>query len=238
MERELIVLGFSRKIGKGFLMIAEKELNEYKALCAVLLELRRRFLEKKQELKKLLGEAAGRRKEALELLEKANGFTMYLTGRQRQITGLLYYPGEIRNKLNLAKSFQNGQSGTVFDMEDKNEIQRSIPEDCRSSLELKRNGLAVISMIDQVKKSLLQLDVLEMRCRELLASLNKALAAFRHESRRIHRSIYPLGIISIFYRFLRRAVGKTYFTLRDLNGIADLGNITGLVLKIADSPLI
>jgi chromosome segregation ATPase len=231
-------LGFSRKIAKGFLMITEKKLTEYKALCAVLRELRRRFLERKQELKELLEEVAGRRKEALELLAKASGITRHLTGRQRQITGLSYHLGELKAKLNLAKSFQNGQSDTFFVMEDKNEIQRLIPEDCRSSLELKRNGLAVISMIDQVKKSLLQLDVLEMRCRELLASLNKALAAFRHESRRIHRSIYPLGIISIFYRFLRRAVGKTYFTFRDLDGIADLGNITGLVLKIADSPLI
>jgi hypothetical protein len=135
----------------------------------------------------------------------------------------------------------------IGNVEDKGEIQLSIlaipaipviPEDCRSYPELKRNGLAVILMIDQIKKSLLQLDVLEMRCRELMASLNKAMAAFRHESRRIHRIIYPLGFISVFYRFIRRLAGKTYFTFRDLSGIADLGNITGLVLKIADSPLI
>jgi hypothetical protein len=221
-------------------MIAEKELTEYKALCSVLRDLRSRFLERKQELKKLLEDAAGRRKEALELLAKTNGLTRHLTGHQRQITGLSYHLGEIKAKLNLAKSFQiqNDQSGMVFVMDDKNEIQRSIPEDCRNSPELKRNGLAVISMIDHVKKSLLQLDVLEMRCRELMASLNKALAAFRHESRRIQRSVYPLGFISVFYRFLRRAAGENYFTLRDLDGIADLGNITGLVLKIADSPLI
>jgi DNA repair exonuclease SbcCD ATPase subunit len=218
-------------------MIGEKELTEYKALCAVLRELRSRFFERKEELKKLLEEAAVRRKEALELLVKANGLTRHLTGRQRQITGLSYHLGEIKTKLNLAKSFRNGLSDTFF-LEDKNEIQRSIPEDCRNSSELKRNGLTVISMIDQVRKSLLQLDVLEMRCRELLASLNKALAAFRHESRRIHRSVYPLGFISIFYRFLRRVAGKTYFTFRELDGIADLGNITCLVLKIADSPLI
>jgi len=217
-------------------MIAEKDLTKYKTLCAALMALRGKFLERKQELKKLLEETAGQRKDALEILAKANGLTRYLTGRQRQITGLSYHLGEIKTRLNLAVSFQNGQSDTAF-VEDKNEIQRSIPDDCRSFPELKRNGLAVISMIDQIKKSLLQLDVLEMRCRELMASLSKALAAFCHESRRIHRGIYPLGFISVFYRFLRRAAGKTYFTLRDLDGIADLGNITGLVLKIADSPL-
>jgi len=221
-------------------MIAEKELTEYKALCAVLRDLRGRFLKRKQELKKLLLETAERRKDALVLLAKANGLTRHLTGRQRQITGLAYHLGEIKTKLNMVKSFliQNDQSDLVFVAEDKNEIQLSIPEDCRSAPELKRNGCAVISMIDQVKKSLLKLDVLELRCRELLAALNKALAAFRHESRRIHRSIYPLGFFSFFYRFLRRVAGKTYFTFRDLDGIADLGNITGLVLKIADSPLI
>jgi len=218
-------------------MITEKELTEYKALCAVLCELRGRFLERKQELKKLLEETAVRRKEALELLAKANVLTRHLTGRQRQITGLSYHLGDLKAKLNFAGSFKYGQDDNIFVIEGKNEIQLSIP-DCRSSLELRRNGLAVISMIDQIKKSLLQLDVLEMRCRELLASLNKALAAFRHESRIIHRSVYPLGFISFLYRFLRRVAGKTYFTFRDLDSIADLGSITGLVLKIADSPLI
>jgi hypothetical protein len=222
----------------GLLMIAEKELTEYKALCAVLGELRDRFLERKQELKKLLLETAGRRKHALKILAKANGLTRHLTSRQRQITGLSYHWGELKAKLNLAITFQNSQSDTVFGIEKKNEIQLSSPEDCLSFTELRRNGLAVISMIDQVKKSLLQLDVLEMRCRELMVSLDKALAAFRRESRRIHRKVYPLGFISFLCRFLRLAAGYTYFTLRDLGGIADLGNITGLVLKIADSPLI
>jgi len=214
-------------------MITEKESNGYKALCAALLELRGKLLDRKQELKRLLEETAERRKAALELLAKANGITRYLTGRQRQITGLLYYPGEIKAKIKAANSFLNTYSGG-----DKNEIQHPIPESCRNSLELKRNELMLISLIDQIRKSLLELDVLEMRCRELIASLDKAMAAFRHESRRIHRSIYPLGFISIFYRFLRRTAGKTYFALRDLDGIADLGNITGLVLKVADSPLI
>ena len=218
-------------------MVTEKELTEYKALCAVLRDLRGRFLERKQELKKLLLETAMQRKDAFKLLAKANGLTRYLTGRQRQIAGLSYHLGEIKAKLNLARSFLDGQGDIAF-VEGKNEVQLSVPEDCQSFPELKRNGLAVISMIDQVKKSLLQLDILDMRCRELMASLNKALAAFRHESRRIHRSIYPLGFISFLYRFLRRVAGKTYFTFRDLDGIADLGNITGLVLKIADSPLI
>jgi hypothetical protein len=218
-------------------MIAEKELAEYKTLCAALRELRSRFLEKKQELKKLLEEAAGRRKDALELLAKANGLTRHLTGRQRQIAGLSYHLGEIKAKLKLASSFQSAQGNIVF-AEDKNEIQPLIPDSCRTSLELRRYGLAVISMIDQVKKSLLQLDILEMRCRELMASLDKSLEAFRHESRRIHKSLYPLGFISFFFRFLRHLAGKTYFTFRDLDGIADLGNITGLVLRIADSPII
>jgi chromosome segregation ATPase len=217
-------------------MITEKESNEYKALCSALLELQGKLLDRKQELKKLLEETAARRKDALELLAKANGITRHLTGRQRQMAGLLYFTGEINAKIKSANSFLNINSGE--NKNDKNEIQRPIPEGSRNRLELKRNALALILMIDQIKKSLLELDVLEMRCRELIASLNKAMAAFRHESRRIHRSIYPLGFISFLYRFFRCLAGKTYFAFRDLSGIADLGNITGLVLKIADSPLV
>jgi hypothetical protein len=221
-------------------MITEKELTEYRELCAALLELRRKFLERKQELKKLLEETAARRKDVLKLLAKANGLIRYLTGRQRQMAGVSYYLGEIKARINLVEPFQNIQNG----IEDKSEIQLPIPEPdrlqrsggYRGSHELKRSGLAVILMIDQIKKNLLGFDVLEMRCRELTASLNKAMEAFRRESRRIHRSIYPLGFISFLYRFFRRLAGKTYFTFRDMNGIADLGNITGMVLKIADSP--
>ena len=216
-------------------MIAEKESDEYKALWAAILDLRRKLLDRKQELKKLLEETAERRKDALELLAKANGITRHLTGRQRQMTGLLYYPGEIKAKIKSANSFLNINSGG--DKTDKNEIQYQVPEDCRNSLELKRNGLALILVIDQIRKGLLELDVLEMRCRELIASLDKAMAAFRHESRRIRRKIYPLGFLSFFYRFIRCLAGKTYFTFRDLNGIADLGNITIMVLKIAESPI-
>jgi hypothetical protein len=217
-------------------MITEKESNEYKALCAALLELQRELLDRKQELKKLLEETAARRKAAFELLAKANGITRYLTGRQRQMSGLIYYPGEIKARIKSADSFLNINIGE--DKNNKNEIQRPIPESCRNSLELKRNALALILMIDQIRKNLFEIDVLEMRCRELIASLNKAIIAFRHESRRIHRGIYPLWIISFLYRFLRCLAGKTYFTFRDLNGIADLGNITVTVLKIAESPLI
>ena len=130
-------------------MIAEKELNEYRALCAALQGLRRKFLDRKQELKKFLEETAARRKEALELLAKANGITRHLTGRQRQMTGLLYYPGELKARIKAANSFLNIGSGD--DKIDKNEsrlLTPAIPEVCRSSPELKRNGLAVISMID------------------------------------------------------------------------------------------
>jgi hypothetical protein len=218
-------------------MIAERELTEYKALCAVLLGLREKFHERKQALKKLLEETAGRRKAALELLAKANRLTGNLTGRQRQMTGLSYYPGEIKAKLKLAGSFQDAQNSIALS-EGKNEIQPSVPDGCQTSLELKRSGLAVVLLIDQVKKSLLELNVLEMRCLELTASLDKAMEAFSRESRRIRKSVYPLGFISIFYRLLRRLAGRTYFCFRDLNSIADLGNITVLVLKIADSPVI
>jgi len=111
-------------------------------------------------------------------------------------------------------------------------------KDCRNLRELKQKGLLLLSLIDDLRKKLLQLDILELRCRELMLSTDKAMEAFRHESRIIHRTIYPFGIFSLFYRTLRGLWGSAYFTLRDMESIAALGNITGHVLKIADSPII
>ena len=93
-------------------------------------------------------------------------------------------------------------------------------------------------MIDSVRGKILQLEVLELRCRELILSINKALQAFRHEYRVIYRKIYPFGIFSLFHRNVRTLWGRAYFTLHDMENIAAIGNITGHVLKIADSPII
>ena len=214
-------------------MITDEEIAEYRTLYASLGELHGKYREKKRELRELLQKTAALRKEALLVLAKANRLTRHLTGRQRQITGLTYQVSEIQARINqgtlaLFQGFGGGEEG------------ETLPElpDCGSRRELKQRGLFILRMIDDIKKKLLQLNVLELRCRELILSINKALQAFRHGSRLIYRKIYPFGIFSRLYRMLRGLWGAAYFSHDDMEDVAALGNITGCVLKIADSPIV
>lgn len=218
----------------------EKEIAEYRNLCAALRNLQERYSKRKQELRQLLGQTAVLRRDALLVLVKANRLTRHLTGRQRHITGLNYQLGEIKARINQvgpALFKGGGEEGETLPgiCEWQPQKDRS-PLDSRR--ELRQNELLILGMIDGLKKNLLQLDILELRCRELILSVNKALQAFRHEARIIRRKIYPFGVFSLLCRTLRRLWGRSYFSLHDMDDIAALGSITGHVLKIADSPII
>jgi len=205
-------------------MITDRELTEYRSLYSTLVDLHKKFIRKKQEVFLLLEKTAAQRRNAFFVLSKANRLSRYLTSRQREITGVTYC---------LENKFLVKEHGTL--------PETCLPEfktDCRSIKEVKQYGLLILALIDEIKKKLLQLDLLEQRCRELILSINKALAAFRHESWVIQRKLYPYGVFSFLRRFFRRVFGKTYFTFRDLEDITALGRLTSLVLKIADSPLI
>jgi len=219
-------------------MITDREFSEYRALCATLGRLHEEFLKRKRELKGLLGETAVRKKEAYLVLARANRLTRHLTCSQRQVAGITYHLGEIRAKIS--------QAGALVSMGKMSEPVGGVnsrypsvpPDESLNRRELRQMGLAVVGMIDRLKKDLLQLDLLERRCRELILSINKALEAFRHEYKIVNRKIYPLGVFSFCHRALRSLWGNTFFTFRDMDGISALGKITGLVLKIADAPLI
>ena len=213
-------------------MITDIEISEYQNHCAALASLCEKFLKKRQELRRLLEETAALRRNAILILAKANHLTRYLNGNERYIAGLSYHPGELKARIN-----QTGQFLFQSDMEE-GDMLPEIRESFKSRRELKQKGLAVLGMIDRVKKKIFQLELLELRCKELILAIGKSLEAFRHESREIHRKIYPYGIFSIIFRQLRKVSGNTYFTRRDLPSLSALGNITCLVLKIADSPLI
>ena len=218
-------------------MITEKELAEYRALCNTLDSLYGKLLKRKQELRKILEEAAARRRETLLFLARANRMTRHLTGSQRHSAGFTYNLCDIKTRINLLSPvlFKN----SIEDTELTNSVQAGIIRgDFNSSLELRQMAVSAIALIDRIKKQLLQLDLLELRCRELISSINKAMEAFRHEARIIHRNIYPFGVFSLLRRSLRSLAGSPYFSYRDMNHVSALGNFTGLVLKIADSPLI
>ena len=212
--------------------ITDREISEYRGLCTTFGNLHEKFQRRKQEIRKLLEELAARKRDAFIILAKANRLTLHLTGSQRQITGLTYQLSEIKTRINQGSPALLRDVGAEAERENLSELY-----DCQNRRELKQKGLLLIRMIDSLRKKLLQLDILELRCRELILSINKALQAFRHESRIIRRKIYPFGIFSLSYRALRRFWGAAYFSHRDMEDIAALGSITGYVLKIADSPV-
>ena len=215
-------------------MIPDKEITEYRILCNALMELHVKYQKKKLELRQLLKETAALRSDALLVLAKANRLTRHLNSRQRQICGLNYSLAEINARIN--QDISAPLKGRAY-LEER-EIMPEIPpgEDFRNLRELRQKGLLIIGLIDNIREKLLKLELLELYCRELILSINKSMFAFRHEWKIIRRRIYPFGIFSLCYRFLRSIFGKSYFSLSDLNDIAALGNITGLVFKIADSP--
>ena len=223
-------------------MISDKEIAEYRSLCSALGQLHEKYLRRRRELRELLEETAALRRKALLVLAKANRLTRHLTGRQRHTSGLGYHLGDIRSRINQygPAYFQGALSLEERDIlpELQSEMDSEFQADHGSLRELRRKGLLIIGMIDTVRKKLLQLDLLEMRCRELICSTNKALEAFRFEAGVIRRKLYPFGIFSAFFRAAGGLFGKAYFTIRDMEDISALGTITGHVLKIADSPII
>lgn len=226
--------------------IPDGELTEYRSLYAGLEVLYQKFLKRKEELRVLVEETAAHRKNAFEVLARANRLTRHLTGRQRQTSGLTYHLGELKARINrnTADGFHGGNGGpgkTDISGGDNTLPEIRVPEFRAESLdrrELKREGLLLLNVIDLVRKRLLHFDLLEMRCREMILAIKKAVEAFCFEWNNIRRKIYPAGVFSFLRRFLRNRLGNTFFTSRDMEEVAALGRITGLVLNIADAPLI
>jgi len=205
-------------------MTISKELAEYKSLYAILGDLHKNFIRKKQDITQLLERLAVERRNAFSVLGRTNRLTRRLTSRQREITGITYYI-----------------ETPIISKELETLPESGLPEfkaDCQNIREVKQQGLLILALIDDIKKKLLQLDLLEQRCKELILSIKKALAAYRHELWVIQKKLYPFGVFSFFRRFFRSVFGKTYFTFRDLDNITALGKLTNLAFKITCSPLV
>ena len=220
--------------------LTDKEIQEYAALCAVLKGLMEKYAERKQELIKLVMITESLRGRALKDLVKANNLTRHLTSYQRHAAGLTYNFSQlkaIKTSDNLPPALQKEDDEGAFAL-DFSLMEKKAPKHGSGRLELRQKELAVIKLIDNAKKKLLFLDVLELRSRELICSIEKVMKAFHYSARITHRFIYPFGVFSMFKRRMRQFFGSTYFTLRDMDSIAALGIITGSVLKVAGSPLV
>ena len=205
-------------------MTNDNALAEYRSLYVTLIDLGKRFIEKRQEVFKLLQENALQKRKAFSVLNSAKRLDRYLTVRQRHMAGIAF----------CAKALP-------VMAQDKKLPEIRLPEleaNCQNASEAREKSLLLLALIDDIKKMLLQLELLEHRCREQIISVKKALAAFRHELGNTKQKLFPFGVFSFLRRFCRRFFGRTFFTFRDFDDIAALGKLSALVLKIADSPLI
>jgi hypothetical protein len=211
----------------------EKKAAEINSLNASLRELHEKHERRMEEIRDLLEETGALMAGTAAFLKKANRLTRYLTARQRQETGIFYHPSFFDSRLK--------RRDLVPLIPDKILDHGEIPPELTGPgglRELKLGELRMIRLMDLLKKNLLALDLLEMRCRELLLSIGKALEAFRHEYAFIRRRLYPYGFFSALGKHFRRLRGFPYFSPRDLRELAVLGEFTGHVLKIADSPIL
>jgi hypothetical protein len=205
---------------------------ETDSLAASLRELHEKCERRKKEIRGLLEETGALMKKALVFLKKANCPTRRLTARQRKEAGIFYPPSffdsRIKGKNRLPAIPDRILNPEVLpELTEAGGSRRLVPEE-----------LKMLRLIDALKKNLLALDLLEMRCRELLLSIDKALEAFKHEYASIRRRLYPYWVLSVLCKHVNRLRGFSYFSPRDLKELAVLGELTGDVLKIADSPIL
>jgi hypothetical protein len=210
-----------------------KGTGESGSLSASLGELHKKYEKRKKEIRGFLGETGALMKKALVCLNKANRLTRRLTARQRQETGVFYNSAFFDSLLRERELLPLIPSKIL-------NPEESLPEltELGDSMDFGLGELKMLRLMDLLKKNLLAMDLVEMRCRELLLSIDKAMEAFKHEYGLIRRRVYPLGFLSVLCKQLRRIRGFSYFSPRDLKELTVLGELTGDVLKIVDSPIL
>jgi hypothetical protein len=204
-------------------------MEDYCLLRAALDEWYKRYEARKAQVRLLLDELADLRRKAIRELDKAGRLTRRLSALQRKEMGFFvpqkapYYelPRKAEKMPDVSPKPPAWVSGKF-----------------RNPRELKAGELAVLSVIEELKKNFLQLDLLEMRCRELLLSIAKAMKVYNHEYLRARRRIYPLSLLSMLFKRLKTLLGSAYYSKGDLKELRVLGNLTVNVVRIAESPLV
>jgi len=223
------------------------ELADFKRLSSALAELHEKHETQKTRIIILLNEMAVIRRRLEKELGKAKRLTRRLTSIQKNEMGFLHDPGKVEYAVRRAPA----QWGFGIRAEDSIDIpftlkpllipellpvkSGELPEEYKNIQEIKIEEIRLISMMDKIRKKLLNLELLEMRLKELMLSVSKALQTYSHQWKRIIRSVYPLGIFSVCHKSLREMLGTPHYSKRDLEGIAFLGNLAGNIIKMANS---
>ncbi|MCL2478123.1 MAG: hypothetical protein FWF22_01375 [Treponema sp.] len=211
-----------------------EELADYNRLCFAFRELHQKHEEQKIRIITLLAQGAELKRRLADGLEKTERLCRRLSQLQRRQLGLLldplYYslPGSAKTRLSQM---------AVLKPELEPVPIREFPQEYKNKRELREAEIRIITMIDGVKKKLLRLELLEMRLRELLVSVTGAMEVYELQWRKVRRGIYPLGIISVCWKCIKQILGGSYFSAKDLGGIAFLWDLSGNIAGMADSPV-
>jgi hypothetical protein len=209
-----------------------KEEEEYGLLYAAMMKLHEACEERKAGVKKLLLELDKLRERALRELSRAGSLSRRLSAYRRREMGFLRVNGGGERKSAVAVLVE-GEGAAPVDP-----VPAPFPTDGFSNRrEIKAWELKILSIIDRLKKTLLQLELLELRCRELLVSIAKALDAFSYEFKTAKRKIYPFSIFSRISKSLRSFLGGAYYTPGDMRELAALGALTVNAAEIAETPV-
>ena len=216
----------------------DNALSEYRSLCLAYCKLHQSHEEQKVRVRLLLEELTILRQRVSRELGKTDRLTRRLTAPQRGQLGLLHEPGTFGPMVRgLNPAAAKAEAPQQFHTGVREVTLPEFPEIFKTLKELKVQQIKILSMMDTLKKNLLSLGLLELRCRELLNSINKAMDAYAYEWRQIHRAIYPLGIISVCFKCLRQFWGRPHFSAQDIKGLALIGNLAGSITNMANSPV-
>ena len=104
--------------------------------------------------------------------------------------------------------------------------------------QIKGEEIKILEYINSMKKNLVQFDAIESRSKEVIASLQKSFEAYRYGYKHVYKKLFPMGSFSRLLKNIKNKIFKRpYYSDRDLAYIQDLGNATGDILKMVDSPI-
>lgn len=103
---------------------------------------------------------------------------------------------------------------------------------------IREKELEIYRIMDDINKNLLAFDLLEKRTLEVNQSLIKTKEVFDIEFKCIFKKIYPIPLLSRFFKRIRQLFGSDYFNEKDLSEIAYIGKIAADFAKIIDTKII
>jgi len=184
---------------------------------------------KRNETAQALEALLDMRNRALFELQKTGSLFMYLSPAQKDIINRQFEPGsflleEIVRRCTLPLTEKPGSVS----------VQLPALTGTQRPGSLKPHSLKHIAA---ARKNILQFGIIRSRAMELAGTLAGSIQVFNHQYESARRELFPLGVFSRLWRFIRRSFRRPYFTRRDLGYLRNLGAAAGFVLKMAEAPI-